>query len=199
LVLELSKGPDRFQARWDLASGSVTLVRKQNLKEEELGQTGSALKKPGKYHLRFANFDRRLTLWVDSALPFGDGRDYEAPRVRHGDDQRIIYGPNEENDLEPASIGVQGAGVSVQQLKLWRNTYYTNPSDSTQALTLYVQPNHYLCLGDNSPQSSDSRSWGENPYSDQRGGLVPKALMLGRALWVYYPFPPFGGRFGPIE
>jgi signal peptidase I len=44
--------------------------------------------------------------------------------------------------------------------------------------TLYVQPGHYLCLGDNSQASSDSRDW----------GLVPERLMLGRALLVYYPF-----------
>ena len=43
---------------------------------------------------------------------------------------------------------------------------------------MYVQPGHYLCLGDNSPASSDSREW----------GLVPQRLMLGRALIVYYPF-----------
>jgi len=52
-------------------------------------------------------------------------------------------------------------------------------------LTLYVQPNHYLCLGDNSPESSDSRVW----------GLVPNRLLLGRALLVYYPF----GRAGRIR
>ena len=44
--------------------------------------------------------------------------------------------------------------------------------------TLYVQPGHYLCLGDNSQASSDSREW----------GTVPERLMLGRALLVYYPF-----------
>ena len=48
--------------------------------------------------------------------------------------------------------------------------------------TLYVQPGHYLCLGDNSQASSDSRDW----------GLVPERLMLGRALLVYYPFQRAG-------
>ena len=57
-------------------------------------------------------------------------------------------------------------------------------------LTLYVQPGHYLCLGDNSPHSSDGRAW----------GLVPERLMLGRALVVYYPFWPLGEqRIGPIH
>ena len=50
---------------------------------------------------------------------------------------------------------------------------------------MYVQPGHYLCLGDNSTHSSDGRDW----------GLVPERLMLGRALMVYYPL----NRAGPIR
>jgi signal peptidase I len=41
----------------------------------------------------------------------------------------------------------------------------------------YVQPGHYLCLGDNSAQSSDSRSW----------GTVPERLLLGKAVFVFWP------------
>jgi hypothetical protein len=48
--------------------------------------------------------------------------------------------------------------------------------------TLYVQPGHYLCLGDNSSHSADSRTW----------GLVPERLMLGRALVVYWPIKRIG-------
>jgi signal peptidase I len=53
-----------------------------------------------------------------------------------------------------------------------------------------VQPGHYLCLGDNSPESSDSRQW----------GAVPERLMLGRALAVYYPFYfPFPPLSTPVN
>ena len=45
-------------------------------------------------------------------------------------------------------------------------------------MTMYVQPDHFLCLGDNSFHSSDSRAW----------GTVPRRLMLGKAVVVYYPF-----------
>ena len=97
--------------------------------------------------------------------------------------------------------------MTISKLQLWRDTYYTqmqpngtddyatveswsNPErwgslQHLKPMTLYVQPGHYLCLGDNSPHSSDGRAW----------GLVPDRLMLGRALVVYYPF----GRVGPIE
>src|SRR5205823_8190255 len=131
--------------------------------------------------------------WVDRSLPFGAGVAYAAAEES---------GPF-ANDLQPASIGVDQTAVRVRGLKLWRDTYYTlHPGSSDtpmtrddwsdperwQALrtlpveTLYVQPGHYLCLGDNSPESSDSRHW----------GLVPERLLLGRALGVYYPLRRIG-------
>jgi signal peptidase I len=203
LVLELSKGVDRFRARWNLSSGQCTLTRLADGKEETLETKDTPLKKPGKYRLRFADFDERLTVWVDNALPFGEGVVYQAPEQ---------LGPTQENDLEPASIGARGAAVTITGLKLYRDTYYTstvdqsgpdarvvvdftNPRDweplrNLPVKTLYVQPGHFLCMGDNSPESSDGRSW----------GLVPHRLLLGRALSIYYPFFPFGShRAGRIE
>src|SRR5207249_2057516 len=145
---------------------------------EELAKKPTALKKSGTYHVRFANVDDRLLLWVDHDLPFGEeGKSYTPPAKEH-------RGPY-ENDLEPASIGVQGGGVTVGKLQLWRDTYYTrmvpagNGADDDELkrnfdlsdpatwnslrglgpMTLYVQPGHYLCLGDNSPHSSDGRAW----------------------------------------
>lgn len=197
LVLELSRGVDRFQARWDLATGDCSIVRLTGDQGETLASQSTSLKTPGTYHLRFANVDERLTVWVDGKLPFGDGVAYPTPRRR---------GPT-RNDLEPASIAARGAGVSVHKLQLWRDTYYTLEAglhpDATERVTdwsdpqqwgplrelpkktLHVQPDHFLCLGDNSPESSDGRYW----------GFVPRRLMLGRALLVYWPIP----RAGPIK
>jgi signal peptidase I len=175
--------------------------------------------------LRFANFDSRLTAWVDRDLPFGDGQAYDPPELRRPEDKTIEdvlarRGPT-ENDLRPASICSKGAHVKISHLKLWRDTYYTaviqdgdfhipnapafedrekhrafmyefwsDPAQwdrmrKPQSTTMYVQPGHYLCLGDNSQASSDSRDW----------GTVPARLMLGRALVVYFPFD----RIGPIH
>jgi signal peptidase I len=193
LVLELSRSSDRFQAVWDLSTGRCTLKRLADGKEPvALDSTATKVGK-GKYSLRFANVDRRLTLWVgNSVVEWSGGKpgvDYDAPNGEKPTN----------NDLQPASIGADKAAVRVQGLKLWRDTYYTvgasdpdlgNITDSewgdpdawkSKTLpfrTLYVQPGHFLCLGDNSPQSSDGRNW----------GLVPERLLLGRAQVVYYPF-----------
>lgn len=201
LTLELSCGVDRFQARWDLSTGTCTLLRVASDGEQKLESKATTLNKKGTYRLRFANVDRRLMVWVDGDLPFDNGVTYAAPAE---------LGPREENDLDrPASIGVRGAAVTVHKLKLFRDTYYTiggasqgSPHDADERIdatdpftwrdlrdppfvTLYVQPEHFLCLGDNSPESSDGRSW----------GAVPRRLLLGRALLVYYPF----GRAGRIR
>jgi signal peptidase I len=203
LTLELSRGVDRFQAQWDLGTGTCTLLRISKNGAQKLESKATALKKKGSYRLRFANVDQRLVVWVDGDLPFDNGVTYAPPEDP---------GPREENDLEAASIGVRGASAAVQKMKLFRDTYYTvggakqglpheqdvrdfDPMDPLRGrwkdlrdppfVTLYVQPDHFLCLGDNSPESSDGRSW----------GAVPRRLLLGRALLVYYPF----GRAGRIR
>src|SRR5262249_19329364 len=198
LVLELSKGHDRFRAVFDIASGECVLQRLTGQTDEarekskkELKRATTTLKHKGSYHVRLANFDERLTVWVDGKLPFGDGVVWEPARDR---------GPVPENDLEaPARVGASGAAVSVSHLQLWRDTFYTHMDRSStnvpqpsilgrprQLQTMYVQPGHYLCLGDNSASSADSRDW----------GLVPDRQLLGRALVVYFPLCPFYTQAG---
>src|SRR5262249_45656431 len=80
LILELSKGADVFQARFDLKAGTCSLWRlADGTPEQELGRANNVIAKSGSYKLRFANFDNRLTLWVDGKLPFGDGVAYDGP------------------------------------------------------------------------------------------------------------------------
>jgi signal peptidase I len=188
LTLELSKGPDRFQARFDLEAGTVSLWRLTGGQATELAKPVPAIAKPGTYKLRFANVDSRLTVWVDEKLPFQDadhkegGIDYAPWLPKSTNDP---YDPSADaNNRDPASVGTsRAAKLSVAHLQLWRDSYYTTAGDSrsfgsTDLRTMYVQPGHFLCLGDNSSESSDSRYW----------GLVPQRLLLGRALVVYYPF-----------
>jgi signal peptidase I len=58
-------------------------------------------------------------------------------------------------------------------------TYLTKPGD-----TVTVPPGNYFACGDNSSNSKDSRYW----------GFVPAAAVVGRPLFVYYPFTR---RWGP--
>jgi signal peptidase I len=49
-----------------------------------------------------------------------------------------------------------------------------------------VIPDGFLAMGDNSPDSADSRYW----------GFVPAGDVVGRPLWVYFPFTR---RWGPAR
>src|SRR5688572_13598465 len=102
----------------------------------------------------------------------------------------VPSGPNPytaENDIEaPASVGAKGT-VTVRGLKLFRDVFYTHRPN--EPYIYYVQPGHYLCLGDNSAQSSDSRTW----------GAVPERLMLGKAVFVFWPAVPAPNRVGFIK
>jgi signal peptidase I len=57
-------------------------------------------------------------------------------------------------------------------------TYLTNPD-----ATYTVPPGRYFAMGDNSRNSSDSRYW----------GTVPQENLMGRGLFVYWPFLPHFG------
>jgi len=47
-----------------------------------------------------------------------------------------------------------------------------------------VQPNHYMVMGDNTMNSSDSRTWGD----------FPREKVIGKAFCIYWPIGPQNGR-----
>ena len=80
----------------------------------------------------------------------------------------------------------------MKAIKLHRDVFYTHSravGDYTGAEIYYVHPGHFLCLGDNSAQSSDSRKW----------GVVPERLMLGKGVFVFWPAYPSPNRVGFIK
>jgi signal peptidase I len=135
--------------------------------------------------LVLANVDDRLTLWVDGALPFGEGRVFEAS-------EQDAWCVPTAADLEPARLAARAADLSLSELVLKRDIYYTlHPSyaDVHQMqriafsgprafFDLLADParyaalgpaapadyalgeGRYLMLGDNSPWSRDGRAWG---------------------------------------
>jgi signal peptidase I len=54
-----------------------------------------------------------------------------------------------------------------------RQHYLNNPN-----ATVTIPEDSFFAMGDNSPHSSDSRYW----------GFVPKREMVGKAMFIYYPF-----------
>jgi len=59
---------------------------------------------------------------------------------------------------EVAAVGAQGSEVEIRRLIVSRDVYYTPPADGSTA-NYQLGPDEYFMLGDNSPQSVDSRIW----------------------------------------
>ncbi len=189
IVLELSKGPHRYQATFQNGLVELARVGPQGRKMAEAPTRITT----GSHQLRFANVDCRLRVWVDGqAIPFGDDANYapDAPPEQFDPMDKSEEGFTVANDVRaPASIGVVG-NIDVRRLVLWRDTYFTYSDAPFRGIarytdTFYVQPDHYFVMGDNSAQSSDSRKW----------GAVPDRLMLGKASAIFFPI----NRIGVIE
>ena len=200
----MSKGADRFQARFDLQTGTVSLWRLSDGQANGNGRGRCpAITKPGTYKLGFANVDSRLTVWVDGNLPFQEptatttGRSAASITRLDPPTERDPTDPaNDPNNLEPASIGAahgakaeRGPPAALARHLLTRPQPMAAVPARRSLRTMYVQPGHYLCLGDNSSESSDSRYW----------GLVPQRLLLGRALAGLLPVRPRPGGSDPRE
>ncbi len=104
------------------------------------------------------------------------------------------------------AVTLEGGPAVLHNLQVDRDLYYTNapiiPNDSflgTMDRIAEIGDDRFYCLGDNSPQSRDSRMWATvdkwiRYRSRELGhevdaGYVPRELMLGRAFFVYFPAP----------
>lgn len=55
--------------------------------------------------------------------------------------------------------------------------------------TIYVEKDHYFLMGDNRNFSTDSRSWWYSKFSPY--GTIPKENIVGRSIFVVFPYPRF--------
>ena len=217
LVLELIEGGIRYQCRIDCHSATAVLFKQTADREIELASAPCGLSGAGSHHLRFANVDDRLVLWVDeTAIEFGKGAVLDQANA-------LIPNLPTDDDLTPVGIAARGLDATVSELVITRDIYYlANPaSDSFQkALAQYVDrpeewskryaeeaqkldtteiqitEDGYLALGDNSPRSRDSRMWAKALQS------VPRKFLVGKAFFIYWPHGvPFlkDGRGFPLR
>ena len=107
-------------------------------------------------------------------------------------------------------IGVPGDEVRVEGDRVWINgTLLEEPyaakgaSRSVAVGPVRVPEGHFFVMGDNRPQSEDSRLWvtlqtgdniaieGMSGLADDSGGFVPRATIAGRPFLVYWPLGSF--------
>ncbi len=109
---ELIKGGLPHQCIINLETGIARFTRD----DQTLLEHATPIKGPGRYQVDFANVDDRLTLWVNGRSVYESGVEYE-----RGDEIPIPTAA----DLSPVGIAVRNGSVTVSDLVLKRDIYYT--------------------------------------------------------------------------
>jgi signal peptidase I len=147
--------------------------------------------------VKFANVDHQLIFEFGSenlTYDLGTGPEDAGPR---------------QADAEPW-VKIFGAGkLTLSHIAILRDIHYTeektaNNNDqgrATEGNPFILAKDEFFVLGDNSPNSEDSRWWATKGVANNglsyRKGTVPRDYLVGKALFVYWPsgfkFPWPGG------
>ncbi|MCH7493318.1 signal peptidase I [bacterium] len=107
-------------------------------------------------------------------------------------------------------VGVPGDEVRVEGDRVWINGDLLDEPYATKGTTramvvgpVRVPEGHFFVMGDNRPQSEDSRLWvtlqtggevaveGMPGLADESGGFIPRAAIAGRPFLAYWPLTTF--------
>lgn len=214
IVFELVEGGRRFQCAIDLATGDASLSIDG---DSSLGtpKAETKLRGPGRYQVRFANVDDQLRLWVDGRemefnsattyeplgnhvpteadlLPAGiasRGARMEIRRIRllrdlyyiaYSSDVNAFAQPLADFDLRTTGIHPTAKAIDL----LLSTPEYWSVFDDFRFVEFKLREGEFLALGDNSGESKDSRLWA---VEDGVGPEVPRDLLIGKALFIYWP------------
>ena len=159
ISVALRSGSDQFVVRIPVGRrGSIELLR--NNQRQPLSNCCNPFEEMGLWPtivtLEAAVVDRRVQVAIDGRLLF-DPFDYDDP---------LTAGSASES---PVALGVRGGAVEVDDLRIYRDIYYTSSLANTPRHShgmvdgRQVGSDEYFVLGDNSPVSNDSRFWNEGP------------------------------------
>ncbi len=214
IIMQLRKRQDEFRVTL-FADGRVELAR-----QDPGGfpiPLRSAKIQPFRAHhalsIEFENVDYRIALRVDGQEVVATDDTQYAPNTL-----ALIreFGrvPAPEESIAAIRIAAAGIPLELHHLRVRRDVYYSSEHPTLDGLSLTNRRNPYegypgwgttlnpiflrsdppdfFCLGDNSPQSLDSRLWWEvAPLLEARGnyqfGTVPGDQLIGKAFFVYWP------------
>ena len=101
-----------------------------------------------------------------------------------------------ETKIEP-EVRLLGSGrLKLSHVAVFRDIHYTTtngigPGRALEGNPFTLAADEFFVLGDNSPNSADSRWWdmmgaGNNQRKFPKG-VVPREYLVGKALFVYWP------------
>jgi signal peptidase I len=171
LLLDLVEAGYHFRASIELSSGKVGLSVVDGRTDKVLpfaaeGQT--PIKSPGTYHVRLANVDDQLLVWVDDKLIDCGDCTYD-PDTLLGGRRGLIPWTSEgqqgdQGDLAPVGVGgSEGAKLTVDRLAVYRDIYY-----------IATKYNPKVASAD-----SDSQHATDYPFPTQRVQLEDRTVLPG--------------------
>jgi len=155
-----------FEVRVEPQRTAVALLK--NLQEKTLRELDAPLSPEKHYHVEFMNYDDKIIFIVDGEV------------VASFDDISPINNRDASTTRSAVALGAKALRVDFGDLKIWRDIYYTRIDGGISGQNsgrITIPPGKYWVMGDNSPESSDSRYW----------GFVPANALEGRALLIWWP------------
>ncbi len=183
--IELSKYETHYKAWVDLTGEMFITKNEKNGKITELARESIEPPTINKSALvKFANVDHQLVFQFGSEkLTWDLGLSPEAAGPR-------------KTKIEP-QVRIFGSGrLTLSHVAIFRDIHYTAPNGLGQGRAAEDNPftlgkDEFFVLGDNSPNSQDSRWWNRpgkaNNGLSYREGIVPRDYLVGKALFVYWP------------
>jgi hypothetical protein len=179
-----------FKSHPELASftGNMTIAKVSDDKETTLDSKPINLRTMNKPTLiKFANVDHQLVFQCGSQkLTYDLGREPEDAGERRTE--------------TPPQVKIFGSGkLTLSHLAISRDIYYTAKKSAhrpetgraTEGKPFTLGEDEFFVLGDNSPNSEDSRWWSRQGKSNNGSlyhkGIVPRDYLVGKALFVYWP------------
>jgi len=135
LTLAIVEAGHLLTCRIDVATGEATLAVEGLA--DFTAKAKTVVKGAGTYHLRFANVDDQLRLWVDGEpVEFAGKTEYRLDPVTTADTSTPAGGPDGDlmvepnrvlptpEDLAPIRVGARSLSVEVRHLNVRRDVYY---------------------------------------------------------------------------
>lgn len=167
LVVEMSDDQHTFVCQFQRSENRVSLL----VDRETRPIREAALPKPKDEKERkpltieMSVMDRQVLIAVDGQVLF----------------EPLMYAASKESrpsTRSPVRLGASGGDVSIRDLRLYRDVYYT-PKHESETREFVLGPSEFLVLGDNSPVSVDSRAW-DHPAID-------RSTLIGKPFIVHLP------------
>ena len=176
-AIQLSDGSKNFTVVFDASRREVRLLAGEGEEPVATGDWPTSLDKVAAT-IEVSLFDKQVIVAVNGQ-PLMEPWPFETPSGTPAPRSAVRFGS-------------RGLDVRIDQLKLYRDVYYTSSRARHAVNRPYkLGDDDFFMLGDNSPVSHDSRRWDEAP--------VHRSLLLGKPFLVHLPSKPGRLRIGDHE